>query len=182
MTAARRKRAEKKKKKNPGINPGQPAWKGREKKKQKTLVLTLGSPPEKGGRKRKKPCPSIGRGPETWRIGPRISGPRRTGEKKKQKTCSSVSRGPETWRTGPRISRPVLPRNIVGRTGRFCRGTSSDGQTGSAAERHVGRTRTALVTLYIWFDLSFLLDSHHNDYPIFNNSHTIGLKIMKPHR
>ncbi len=33
---------------NSGINPGQPAGKGREKK---TLVLTLGSPPEKGGKK-----------------------------------------------------------------------------------------------------------------------------------
>jgi hypothetical protein len=47
-----------KKKKNPGINPGQvrrlhsePAGKGREKKK-KTLVLTLGSPLEKGGEKK----------------------------------------------------------------------------------------------------------------------------------
>jgi hypothetical protein len=36
-----------KKKKNHGINPGQPAGQGREKK---TLVLTLGSPPEKGGK------------------------------------------------------------------------------------------------------------------------------------
>jgi hypothetical protein len=43
------KRAEKKKRKNPGINPGQPAGKGREKK---TLGLTLGSPPEKGGEKK----------------------------------------------------------------------------------------------------------------------------------
>jgi hypothetical protein len=44
----------KKKKKNPGINPGQPAGKGRKKnKKKKTLVLTLGSPPEKGGEKKK---------------------------------------------------------------------------------------------------------------------------------
>jgi hypothetical protein len=32
-------------KKNPGINPGQPAGKGR---KKKTVVLTLGSPAEKG--------------------------------------------------------------------------------------------------------------------------------------
>jgi hypothetical protein len=54
---------QKKKKKNPGINPGQvrhlhsePAGKGREKKKKrkKTLVLTLGSMPEKGGKKRKR--------------------------------------------------------------------------------------------------------------------------------
>ncbi len=76
---ARRKRVEKKKnpginlgqpvtkgrgkKKNPGINPGQvrhlhsePAGKGRkkEKKKKNTLVLTLGSPPEKGGKKKEK--------------------------------------------------------------------------------------------------------------------------------
>jgi hypothetical protein len=36
----------KKIKNNPGINPGQPAGKGREKK---TLVSTLGSPSEKGG-------------------------------------------------------------------------------------------------------------------------------------
>jgi hypothetical protein len=35
-------------KKKPGINPGQPARKGR---KKKTLVLTLGSPLEKGGNK-----------------------------------------------------------------------------------------------------------------------------------
>jgi hypothetical protein len=63
------------KKKNPlGINPGQPAGKGREKKtlvpiwvsgprlsgsrqtkkKKKTLVLTLGSPPVKGEKKKKK--------------------------------------------------------------------------------------------------------------------------------
>jgi hypothetical protein len=41
----------KKKKKNPGVNPGQPTGKGREKK---TLVLTLGSPLEKGGKKNKK--------------------------------------------------------------------------------------------------------------------------------
>ncbi len=65
-----RKRREKKKKKNPGINPGQPARKGRgkktlgrsgayivnppekgEKKTKKTMVLTLGSPPKKGGKK-----------------------------------------------------------------------------------------------------------------------------------
>jgi hypothetical protein len=45
------KRAEKKKK-NPGINPGQPAEKGR---KKTNLVLTLDSPPEKGGEKKKKP-------------------------------------------------------------------------------------------------------------------------------
>jgi hypothetical protein len=39
--------------KNPGINPGQPARKGR---KKKTLAFTLGSPPEKGEeRKKKKP-------------------------------------------------------------------------------------------------------------------------------
>jgi hypothetical protein len=49
-----------KKKQNPGINPGQPAGKGRG-KKNKTLVLTLGrsdaytaNPPEKGGKKKKK--------------------------------------------------------------------------------------------------------------------------------
>ncbi len=41
--------APKKKKKNPGINLGQPAGKGQEKK---TLVLTLGSPPEKGEKKK----------------------------------------------------------------------------------------------------------------------------------
>jgi hypothetical protein len=41
------------KKKNPGINPGQPARKGRrERLKKKTLVLTLGSPPKKGGEKK----------------------------------------------------------------------------------------------------------------------------------
>ncbi len=49
-------------KKNPGINPGQPAGKGREKKtpgitpppaEKKTLVLTLASQPEKGGGKKK---------------------------------------------------------------------------------------------------------------------------------
>jgi hypothetical protein len=48
----RRKRAEKEnknKKKTPGINPRQPAGKGRGKK---TLVLTLGSPPDKGGKKK----------------------------------------------------------------------------------------------------------------------------------
>ncbi len=53
-----RKRREKKrgKNKNPGINPGQPAGKRREKKREKTktLVLTLGSPPGKGGKKKKK--------------------------------------------------------------------------------------------------------------------------------
>jgi hypothetical protein len=42
---------EKGRKKNPGINPGQPAGKGREKK---TLVLTLGSPPEKDGKKKSR--------------------------------------------------------------------------------------------------------------------------------
>jgi hypothetical protein len=36
-------------KKNPGINPGQPVGKGQ---KKKTLVLTLDSPPKKGGRKK----------------------------------------------------------------------------------------------------------------------------------
>jgi hypothetical protein len=56
------------------------------------------------------------------------------------KTGPSVGRGLKTRRTGPRISRPVLPQNVVGRRGRFCRGTSSEGQTGSAAERHVERT------------------------------------------
>jgi hypothetical protein len=49
--AVRRKRAEKKNKKNPGINPWQPAGKRREKKK-KNLVLTLGSLPETGGEKK----------------------------------------------------------------------------------------------------------------------------------
>ncbi len=51
------------KKKNPGNNPGQPARKGRGKKK-KTLVLTLGrsgaytaNPPEKGEKKKKKKKP-----------------------------------------------------------------------------------------------------------------------------
>jgi hypothetical protein len=42
---------------NSGINPGQPAGKGRKKKKRKrkkTLVLTLGSPPKKGEKKKKK--------------------------------------------------------------------------------------------------------------------------------
>ncbi len=55
---------EKKKKKKPGINPGQPAGKGRGKKK--TLVLTLGrsgaytaNPPEKGGKKKKKKKPGV---------------------------------------------------------------------------------------------------------------------------
>jgi hypothetical protein len=55
-------RAEKGGKKNPGINPRQPAGKGREKK---TLVLTLGSPPEKGQRnkpKKKKKNPGINHG------------------------------------------------------------------------------------------------------------------------
>jgi hypothetical protein len=43
-----------KKKKNPGINPGQPARKGRKKK-----TTTLGSPPEKGGKGREKKNPGI---------------------------------------------------------------------------------------------------------------------------
>jgi hypothetical protein len=38
-----------KKKKNPGINSGQPARQGRGKK---TLVLIMGSPSEKGGEKK----------------------------------------------------------------------------------------------------------------------------------
>jgi hypothetical protein len=45
---------EKGQKKNPGINPGQPAGKGREKK---TLVLTVGSLPEKGEKKNKMEGP-----------------------------------------------------------------------------------------------------------------------------
>jgi hypothetical protein len=66
--AARRKREEKKRKKNRGINPGQPAGKGREKKKKKTLVLTLGRPPDLDFRTWS--CPSVEvlsvrRGPET---------------------------------------------------------------------------------------------------------------------
>jgi hypothetical protein len=69
------KRAEKKKKKNPGINPGQPAGKGRQKK---TLVLTLGSPPEKGEEK-KKPGINLG---QVRRL---HSEPARKGRKKKQK-------------------------------------------------------------------------------------------------
>jgi hypothetical protein len=78
------KRAEKKKKKNPGINPGQPARKGREKK---TLVLTLGSPPEKGGKKEKKTLVlTLGRPPDlnfrTWSC-PSVE-------------VLSVRRGPET--------------------------------------------------------------------------------------
>ncbi len=54
-----RKGRRKKKKKNPGINPGQPAEKRAGKK---TRVLTLGrssaytaNPPEKGGKKKKNP-------------------------------------------------------------------------------------------------------------------------------
>jgi hypothetical protein len=41
----------KKKKKPPGINPGQPAGKRREKKKKKNPDINLGSPPEKGEKK-----------------------------------------------------------------------------------------------------------------------------------
>jgi hypothetical protein len=68
-------------------------------------------------------------------------------KKTKKQTCPSVDRGPKTRRTGPRISKPVPPRNIVRQTGRFCRGTLSDGQVGSAAERRVGCThaRTPLL-------------------------------------
>jgi hypothetical protein len=46
----------KKKKKNPGINPGQPAATfGHDgKKKKKTLVLTLGNPPEMDREKKNK--------------------------------------------------------------------------------------------------------------------------------
>ncbi len=56
MVLRRRKRPGKKKeKKNPGINPGQPAGKGR--KKKKNLVLTLGSPQKKGGIKKEEKKP-----------------------------------------------------------------------------------------------------------------------------
>jgi hypothetical protein len=61
-----RKRAGKKKKKNPVINPGQLAGKGR---KKKTLVLNLGrsdayttNAPEKGKKKKKKKNPGINPG------------------------------------------------------------------------------------------------------------------------
>jgi hypothetical protein len=51
------KRAEKKKKKNPGINPGQPAGKGQKKKqKKKNLGINPWQPAGKGrGKKKKNP-------------------------------------------------------------------------------------------------------------------------------
>jgi hypothetical protein len=74
------KRAEKKKKKNPGINPRQPAREGRKKnKKKKTLVLTLGSPLEKGGEKKKTLVLTLGRS------GAYTANPPEKGEKKKKK-------------------------------------------------------------------------------------------------
>jgi hypothetical protein len=48
-----------KRKKNPSINPGQPAGKGQG---EKTLVLTLGSPPEKGEKQKQKENPGINPG------------------------------------------------------------------------------------------------------------------------
>jgi hypothetical protein len=73
---------------------------------KKTLVLTLGSPPEKGEKKQRR-----------FRHRKRCPNVARR-KKKKKKTV------------------PILPANVIGRTGRFCRGTSSDGQAGFAAERH----------------------------------------------
>jgi hypothetical protein len=102
---------------HPVDNPGQPAEKGRTKK-------TLGSPPEKGGKKKnKKPGINLGQ-------------PAGEGRKKKKKQrrfrhrkrCPNVAR---RRREKKKKTVPVLPRNAIGRTGRFCRGTSrrTDGRT-----------------------------------------------------
>jgi hypothetical protein len=62
-SACQKRARKKKKKKHLGINPGQPAGKGRGKKpwaarwkrpKKKEDVLTLGNPPEKGEKKKEK--------------------------------------------------------------------------------------------------------------------------------
>jgi hypothetical protein len=94
----------------------------------------LGSLPEKGEKKKKKKTAPVtpqktlpeGRPPEKAK----------KKKKKKKKTCPSVGRGPETRRTGPprpilprNVGRTVLPQNVFERTGRFCRGTSSDERT-----------------------------------------------------
>ncbi len=76
---------ERKKKKNPGINPGQPAGKGREKK---TLVLTLSGPPEKGGEK-KNPGINLGQVPRLH------SEPARKGRKKKKTLVLTLGSPPE---------------------------------------------------------------------------------------
>jgi hypothetical protein len=86
---------------HPVDNPGQPAKKGRTKKKKKTLVLTLGSPPEKGGKKKKKTAPI-----PPQKTLPECRPPEKAPKKKKKKTV------------------PVLSRNVIERTGRFCHGTS----------------------------------------------------------
>ncbi len=97
-------REKKRKQKNPGINPRQPARKGQKKKKKKpwykpwaacrkregkkkkkTLVLTLGSSLEKGGKKKKKKKKKdLGINPGQRHL------------KYIERSCSSVRRGPET--------------------------------------------------------------------------------------
>ncbi len=93
---------------HPVDNPGQPAEKGRTKKNPGI------NPGQPAGEGRKKAAP----------VPPQKTLPERRPPKKKKKKNSADSAG-ERHRT----DRPVLPRNVVGRTGRFCRGTSSDGRT-----------------------------------------------------
>jgi hypothetical protein len=48
----------------------------RPRKKKKTTLSAVDDGSLGREKKKKKPCPSVGRGPETRRTGPRISGPR----------------------------------------------------------------------------------------------------------
>ncbi len=57
MTFGHAGKGQEKKKKNPGINPGQPAGNGREKKTRKNPGINPGQAAGKGpGKKKKKPC------------------------------------------------------------------------------------------------------------------------------
>jgi hypothetical protein len=90
-------------KKNPGINPGQPVGNGQEKK---TLVLILGRLPEKGWiKKRKKKNPVINPG-HAVTFG-------HAGKGQRKKKNPGMGSPPEKGGHGPvlpqKMQRPVLP-------------------------------------------------------------------------
>jgi hypothetical protein len=95
-------------------------------------LITLGSPPKKGGQK-KTLVLTLGSPPEK-------------GGKKKNSASSATENAARTSPAGEGQKKKK-------KQCRFCHGTSSDGQTGSATERHVGRTDRLSDLIYkMWME------------------------------